>query len=241
MQLTKHEESIHSLKYSVVAVALKSDREAAVDRDSLNIFEQYDVRLVQVSNNEEGSMQMRRAFQLLLMSLLSISSKHSIEVLCCTLHPCGQLDPDLRKPVSPAGLGPPILWDTRGSAVITRTASSSAVSIHTTSQTSQLSPSSTLPTSPPPFSSSPSRARSTSDLHIEHERVKSRGSEEHRLSNARSINNLASITNVQSGPILSLQQATESATNGHDHDERPVFREKEGHVFSHFVCLVLLD
>lgn len=111
---------------------------------------------------------------------------------------------------------------------------SPVISTDTTSQdhanSLRLSSTPTLPTSPPP-SNSPSRARSTSDLHLEREKIKTRESEDRKLSNARSINNLPSASSFQSGPPLLLQP---ELTNGHEDEERRLSKEKETYVSAYF-------
>jgi len=137
---------------------------------------------------------------------------------------------NLRNPASPEAATPPVLWESRGSVSGTQSPSP-VVSTHTTSldhaSSFQLSSTPTLPTSPP--SNSPSRARSTSDLHLEREKIKTRESEDRKLSNARSINNLPSASSLQSGSPLLLQP---EPTNGHKDEERRLSKEKETYGFS---------
>lgn len=66
---------IRPMKYSVVAVALKSDLTVAVDpQASLSLFQRHDVGLVQV--NHVGDVgKMRKAFKFLLMSILRVPSE----------------------------------------------------------------------------------------------------------------------------------------------------------------------
>lgn len=66
---------IRPLKYSVIALALKSDLPAAVDPlTSLSLFQQHDVGLVQV--NHVGDVgKMRKVFKFLLMSILRVPSE----------------------------------------------------------------------------------------------------------------------------------------------------------------------
>lgn len=66
---------IRPMKYSVIAVALKSDLPVAVDpQTSLSLFQQHDVGLVQV--NHVGDVgKMRKAFKFLLMSILRVPSE----------------------------------------------------------------------------------------------------------------------------------------------------------------------
>ncbi|KAF9229306.1 ras GEF, partial [Gyrodon lividus] len=184
---------IHPMKYSIIAIALKSDLPVAVDpQSSLRLFRQHDVGLVQV-NQVGDNEKMRKAFKFLLMSILRVPSEHS----------------DLRNPASPEALVSPVPWESRGS---TPTAPSSVASFPTMSQdlasSFRLSPTSTHPSSPPPLATSPTRARSTSDLFSEHEKARSRGSEEHKLSNARSISNLAATNSLKSTSVRSVQYAT---------------------------------
>lgn len=109
-------------------------------------------------------------------------------------------DTDLRNPASPETLVSPSPFESRGSISATPTASSSVPSVRTMSQASsfRLSPTSTLPSSPPPLTTSPTRARSTSDLFSEHEKARSRTSNARKLSNARSVTSLAASNSLQS-------------------------------------------
>ncbi|KAF8445971.1 ras guanine nucleotide exchange factor domain-containing protein [Boletus edulis BED1] len=180
---------IRPMKCSIIAVALKSDLPVAVDpQTSLSLFQQHDVGLVQV--NHVGDIgKMRKAFKFLLMSILRVPNT------------------DLRNPASPGMLLSPSPFESRGSASATPTASSSVPSVRTTSQASsfRLSPISNLPSSPPPLATSPTRARSTSDLFAEHEKARSHTLNERKLSNARSVTNLVASNNPLSPSVSSSQ------------------------------------
>lgn len=73
------------MKYSVIAVALKSDLPVAVNpQTSLSLFQQHDVGLVQV--NRVGDVgKMRKAFKFLLMSILRVPSTR-LDVRLGVLH-----------------------------------------------------------------------------------------------------------------------------------------------------------
>ncbi|KAF8560386.1 ras GEF [Imleria badia] len=199
---------IRPMKYPVVAVALKSDLPVAVNpQTSLSLFQQHDVGLVQV--NHVGDVgKMRKAFKFLLMSILRVPSKYT----------------DLRNPASPETLVSPCPFESRGSTSATPTASSS---VRTMSQASsfRLSPTSTLLSSPPPLATSPTRARSTSDLFSEHEKARSRASNERKLSNARSVTSLVASNSLQSPSVSSSHPVKGDTPNGLEDDDRP--KEKE--------------
>ncbi|KAG6335273.1 hypothetical protein ID866_3802 [Astraeus odoratus] len=215
---------IHPMKYSVIALALKTDKEAAVDpKVSVKLFDQYDIGMVPVDNSgETGRMRMRKAFNFLLKSLLRTPNL------------------DFRNPASPEAAGSPIPWENRRSASVVRTPPAPVYSVspdHTTSF--RLSPTTTLPT-PPPMANSPTRARSTSDLHSEHEKARSGDPEDRKLSNARSINNLASTASLQSSSALLLQPPADQ-TNGHEDEERQPSKEKEPRPIQYATLEELLD
>ncbi|KAG6381200.1 hypothetical protein JVT61DRAFT_5603 [Boletus reticuloceps] len=90
---------IRPMKYSIIAVALKSDLPVAVDpQTSLSLFQRYDVGLVQV--NHVGDIgKMRKAFKFLLMSILRVPNT------------------DLRNPASPGMLVSPSPFESRGPAL----------------------------------------------------------------------------------------------------------------------------
>ncbi|KIJ68428.1 hypothetical protein HYDPIDRAFT_24708 [Hydnomerulius pinastri MD-312] len=213
---------IRPMKYSVVAVALKSDLPVAVDpRDSLNLFQQHDVGLVQV-NHVGDAGKIRKAFKFLLMAILRMPNS------------------DLRNPASPEALVSPVPWESRASTA-TPTAS-----VHTMSQDQgssfRLSPTSTLPSSPPPLATSPTRARSTSDLFFEHEKAKLRSSGERKLSNARSVTSLAASTSLQSVSASSSSRPVRGdSLNCLEDDDRPVPKEKETRSVQYATLDELLD
>ncbi|KAL4069609.1 hypothetical protein V8B97DRAFT_599701 [Scleroderma yunnanense] len=218
---------IRPMMYSTIAVALKSDLEAAIDpNDSLSLFGEYHIGIVLVDNSgDAGRMKMRKAFSYLLKSLSRTSKSNS------------------RNPASPEPTAPPALCESRSPGSVAHPPAP-AVSRHSTSQdhmsSLRLTSTSTLPTSPQPLANSPSRARSTSDLHLELERVKAKDSEDRKLSNARSINNLPSAASFQSGPSLLLQLGVET-TNGHEDEERRIFKEKEARSVQYATLEELLD
>ncbi|KIJ21729.1 hypothetical protein PAXINDRAFT_165135 [Paxillus involutus ATCC 200175] len=204
---------IHPMKYSIIAVALKSDLPVAVDpQSSLSLFQQHDVGLVQVTRVGDNG-KMRKAFKFLLMSILRVPNS------------------ELRNPASPEALVLPVPWESRGSTSATPTASSSEASVRTMSQDQtssfRLSPTSTLPSSPPPLATSPTRARSTSDLFSEHEKARSRGSEERKLSNARSVSSLVATNSLQSSSASLSRPVRGDSLNGFEDDDRQVAKEKE--------------
>lgn len=234
---------IRPMKYSIIAVALKSDLSVAVDpQASLSLFQQHDVGLVQV--NHVGDVgKMRKAFKFLLMSILRVPSKCFDVVLntrnLTVLHI--HIDADLRNPASPEALVSPLSFESRGSISVTPAASSSVPSIRTTSQASsfRLSPTSTLPSSPPPLATSPTRARSTSDLFSEHEKARSRPSNEHKLPNARSVTSLVTSNSLQSPSVSSSHPVKGDSLNELEDDDRHVIKDKEPWVF--FLCTTLLS
>jgi hypothetical protein len=101
----------------------------------------------------------------------------------------------------------------------------------------RLSPTSTLPSSPPPLATSPTRARSTSDLFSEHEKAKSRTSIERKLSNARSVTSLVASNSLQPPSVSSPHPVKGDTLNGLEDDDRP--KEKEPWVL--FFCTTLLS
>ncbi|KAG9314388.1 ras guanine nucleotide exchange factor domain-containing protein [Chiua virens] len=232
---------IRPMKYPVIAVALKSDLAVAVDpQTSLSLFQQHDVGLVQV-NHVEDVGKMRKAFKFLLMSILRVPSK-CIDLMlnARTLTYC-VTDADLRNPASPETLISPSPFENRSSMSATPTASSSVPSVRTMSQASsfRFSPTSTLPSSPPPLASSPTRARSTSDLFSEHERARSHNSNEHKLSNARSVTSLVASNSLSS--LSSSQPAKSDTLNGHQDDDRSAKKEKEPRSVQYATLDELLD
>jgi hypothetical protein len=219
------------MKYSIIAVALKSDLPVAVDpQSSLSLFQQHDVGLVQVTRVGDNG-KMRKAFKFLLMSILRVPSERLLftEHFPCLTTSC--TDSELRNPASPEALVLPVPWESRGSTSATPTASSSEASVRTMSQDQtssfRLSPTSTLPSSPPPLATSPTRARSTSDLFSEHEKARSRGSEERKLSNARSVSSLVATNSLQSSSASLSRPVRGDSLNGFEDDDRQVAKEKE--------------
>lgn len=214
---------ISAMKCSKITVALKSDLEAAIDpKEVIGLLDKYHVGLVLVDNSgDAGRMKMRKVFNFFFKSLQAPNA-------------------NLRNPASPEAATAPVLWESRGS-VSGSQSPSPVISTDTTSQdhanSLRLSSTPTLPTSPPP-SNSPSRARSTSDLHLEREKIKTRESEDRKLSNARSINNLPSASSFQSGPPLLLQP---ELTNGHEDEERRLSKEKETRSAQYATLEELLD
>lgn len=217
---------INPTKHCAVAIALKSDLEPAVDRTmSVNLFAEHDIKVAAVDLSDAGRIKMRKAFGYMLRSL---AHAHNV---------------DLGNSTTPDVAGPAVLWESRGSISVTRTPSS-VLPNDTASQdlsgSFQLSPTANLSVSIPPSASSPTRARSTSDLRAEHEKIKSQDLEERRLSSARSTNNLAAVASSQLGPALSLQRAGDMA-NGHDEEERQLLKEKETRSAQYVTLEELLD
>ena len=220
---------IQPLKYSIIAVALKSDLPVAVDpQTSLNLFRQHDVGLVQV--NRVGDVgKMRKAFKFLLISIIRLPSECIDVILKLHSKSIAFADADLRNPASPDALVSPLSFERRGSTSGTPTVSSSVPSVRTMSQASsfRLSPTSTLPSSPPPLATSPTRARSTSDLFSEHEKARSRTSSERKLSNTRSVTSLVASNSLQSPAVSSPQPVKGDTLNGLEDDDRHLTKEKE--------------
>ncbi|KAF9241363.1 ras guanine nucleotide exchange factor domain-containing protein [Melanogaster broomeanus] len=218
---------IRPMKCPTMAVALKPDLPVAVDpQRSSSLFKRHDVGLVEL--NHVGDVEkIRKAFKFLLKSMLRV--------------PCS----DLRNPASPEALVSPIFWDSRGSTSATPTAPSSAASVRTMSQdqasSSRLSPTSTLPSSPPPLATSPTRARSTSDLFLEHEKSKSRSSEERKLSNARSVSSLVATNSFQSSSTSSSHLVRGDSLSGLEDEHRQVPKEKESRSVQYATLDELLD
>ena len=142
-------------------------------------------------------------------------------------------DADLRNPASPDALNSPISWEARASTSVTHTVSSSTASTRTMSQEQgssfRHSPTSTIPSSPPPVTTSPTRTRSTPDLLSAQEKSKRRDSPERKLSNARSIPSFAGSSNINSSSINSLVSGRDANLNilENGHIDRPVTKEKE--------------
>lgn len=218
--------SVTATKHCVVAIALKSDLEPAVDRTmSVNLFAEYGIKVAAVDLSDAGRIKMRKAFGYMLRSL---AHAHNV---------------DLGNSTTPDVAGPTVLWESRGSMAVTRTPSSALLNDTASQDRSgsfQLSPTANLPMSIPPSASSPTRARSTSDLRVEHEKTKSQDLEERRLSSARSTNNLAAAASSQIGTALSLQRAGD-LTNGHDEEERQLLKEKETRSAQYVTVEELLD
>lgn len=225
------------MKCSKIAVALKSDLEAAVDPgEVMNLLAKYDVGVVLVDNSgDAGRMKMRKLFNFFVKSLQTPSKSLLLLRLSCS---CLRVqDVNLRNPASPEAASLTAFWENKESAS-GRQSSSSAVSTQQDHGSSLgLSSTSTLPTSPSSLNS-PSRARSTSDLHLERDKVKGREPEDRKLSNARSINNLSSTPSLQSGPSSLLHP---EPVNGHEDEERRLSKEKEACVFFSFFHLHVFD
>ncbi|KAI6047627.1 ras guanine nucleotide exchange factor domain-containing protein, partial [Pisolithus marmoratus] len=218
--------SISPMKHCMVAISLKSDLEPVVDREtSVNLFAEYDIKVAAVDLSDAGRVKMRKAFGYMLRSLVHA---HNI---------------DLGNSATPDAATPAILWESGASASVTPTPSS-ALPNHATAQdrsaSSQLSPITDLPISIPPSASSPTRARSTSDLRVENEKAKSQDLEERKLSSVRSTNNLAAVANSQLGPVLPLHRAGDVAS-GHDDEERQLLKEKETRSAQYVTLEELLD
>lgn len=217
---------ISPMKHCVVAIALKSDLEPVVDRAMpVNLFAEYDIQVAAVDLSDTGRVKMRKAFGYMLRWL---ARTHSI---------------DLGNSATPDAAAPAVLWEGRGSTSVARTPSSAPPN-HTSSQdrsgSFQLSPTANLPIPIPSSAGSPTRARSTSDLRAEHEKPKSRDSEERKLSSARSTNNLSAAANTQLGSVLPLQRAGD-VTNGLNEEERQLLKEKETRSAQYVTLEELLD
>lgn len=223
---------IQPLKLSTIAVALKTDLDVVVDpQESLNLLKNYHVGLVQVDHlGEAERARIKKVFNWLTLSILP--GPHA----------------DLRNPASPDARHSPITWEARASvSSTTSTVSSSTASTQTMSQDQggslRHSPTSTLPSSPPPVAISPTRARSTPDLLSTHEMSKSRESSERKLSNARSVTSFVGSSSVNSssfGSFISGRDLSLNVTeNGHfDH---PASKEKEPRSGQYATLEELLD
>ncbi|KAG1750012.1 ras guanine nucleotide exchange factor domain-containing protein [Suillus paluster] len=223
---------IRPLKLPTIAVALKTDLNAVVEpRESSKLLKTYDIGLAQVDHlGDAERARIKKVFNWLTISILP--GPHA----------------DLRNPASPDALHSPITWEARAStSSATPTASSSAASTRGTSQdqgSSLLhSPTSTLPSSPPPIAISPTRARSTPDLLSAHEKSKLRESPERKLSNARSIASFIGSSSVNSSSINSLVSRRDTSLNvtENGHLDRPVSKEKEHRSGQYATLEELLD
>ncbi|KAG2154869.1 ras guanine nucleotide exchange factor domain-containing protein [Suillus clintonianus] len=222
---------IRPLKLSTIAVALKTDLNAVVDPlESSNLLKTYDIGLVQVDHlGDAGRARVKKAFNWLTISILP--GPHA----------------DLRNPASPDALNSPITWEARAStSSATPTVSSSTASTHTMSQDQgsslRHSPTSTIPSSPPPIAISPTRARSTPDLLSAHEMSKSRESPERKLSNARSVASFVGSSSLNSSSFKSFV-GTDAPLNvtENGHLDRPVNKEKEPRSGQYATLEELLD
>lgn len=225
---------IRPLKLSTIAVALKTDLDVVVDpQESSNLLKNYDVGLVQVDHlGETGRARIKKVFNWLTVSILP--GPHA----------------DLRNPASPDARHSPITWEARASASAssaTPTISSSTISTQNMSQDqgSSLghSPTSTLPSSPPPIAISPTRARSTPDLLSTHEVSKSRESSERKLSSARSVTSFVGSSSVNSSSFSSFISGRDASLNvtENGHNDHPVSKEKEPRSGQYATLEELLD
>lgn len=222
---------IRPLKLSTIAVALKTDLDVVIDpRESVDLLKNYDVGLVQVDHlGEVGKARIKKVFNWLTVSILP--GPHT----------------DLRNPASPDARHSPITWETRPSAPsLAPTISSSTASTHNTSQEQgsslRYSPTSTLPSSPPPIATSPTRARSTPDLLSAHEMSKSRESSERKLSNARSVTSFVGSSSVNSSSFSSFISGRDASLNVTENgqSDHPV-KEKEPRSGQYATLEELLD
>lgn len=172
-----------------MVLACKSDLERQVDPELiLELITRNDSGLVEASKESKGGKdKMRRSFEWLIIAILRERRGYSflgdhVRVNVC-MAGCNDQDPNYRNPASPDNLGPLPPWEnprmprpsTESSRVVTPTTPSSMTSIrtvvHTQSQVipSRLQQASTMPSIPssrsPSAPTSPTRARSTSDLH----------------------------------------------------------------------------
>ncbi|KAG1783933.1 ras guanine nucleotide exchange factor domain-containing protein [Suillus placidus] len=223
---------IRPLKLSTIAVALKTDLDVVVDPgESSNLLKNYDVGLVQVDHlAEAGRARIKKVFNWLTVSILP--GPHA----------------DLRNPASPDARHSPITWEARAStSSVTPTVTSSTASTQTMSQDQgsslRHSPTSTLPSSPPPIAISPTRARSTPDLLSTHEISKSRESSERKLSNARSVTSFVGSSSVHSSSFSSFISGRDASLNvtENGHLNHPASKEKEPRSGQYATLEELLD
>ncbi|KAH7883606.1 ras guanine nucleotide exchange factor domain-containing protein [Phlebopus sp. FC_14] len=207
-------ELIRSMKYSVIAVALKSDLEVAIDPQiSSTLFEKHDVGLVEVSHvGEAGKAKMRKVFKYLLKTMVR----------------------------STKALTPPIRRESRSSISATPTASSTTLVCTISEDQASFSRLSTTPAlhSSTPLPNSPTRARSASDLR---ENARSRDSEERKLSNTRSVNNLAASTSALSALMPSSQAVGGDSPSEFEDNDRQAPQEKETRSAQYATLDELLD
>ncbi|KAG2159883.1 ras guanine nucleotide exchange factor domain-containing protein [Suillus bovinus] len=223
---------IRPLMLPTMAVALKTDLDVVVDpQESSKLLEIYDVGLVQVDHLEKaGRNRIKKVFNWLTLSILP--GPHA----------------DLRNPASPDACHSPITWEARASALsATSTVSTSTASTQTMSQDQgsslRHSPTSILPSSPPPVAISPTRARSTPDLLSAHEMSKSRELSERKLSNARSVTSFVGLSSVNSSSLGSFISGRDVSLNvaENGHFDHPVSKEKEPRSGQYATLEELLD
>ncbi|KAG1825958.1 ras guanine nucleotide exchange factor domain-containing protein [Suillus subaureus] len=223
---------IRPLKLSTIVVALKTDLDIVVDPgQSSNLLKNYDVGLVQVDHlGEAGRARIKKVFNWLIVSILP--GPHA----------------DLRNPASPDVRHSPFTWEARASAsAATSTVFSSTTftQIMSQDQGSSLrhSPTSTLPSSPPPIAISPTRARSTPDLLSTHEMSKLRESSERKLSNARSVTSFVGSSSVNASSFSSFISGRDTSLNvtENGHFDHPVSKDKEPRSGQYATLEELLD
>ncbi|KDQ63732.1 hypothetical protein JAAARDRAFT_29764 [Jaapia argillacea MUCL 33604] len=184
-----------ALKLPTVVVACKSDLETRVEPRKANLLcRSYDVGIVEVSSSSDaGKEKMRRSFDWLLhavfkdrrTSFMWVPNQGHVEIVS-SYPPGGPRLDDIgqyRNPASPQMLASRAPWEgLRASSVTPTAASASATSqsqpqpqphpLHKTSSQSRFPHSTLQSTSDASSPTSPTRARSTSDLLSEHERLK---------------------------------------------------------------------
>ncbi|ETW87236.1 hypothetical protein HETIRDRAFT_378044 [Heterobasidion irregulare TC 32-1] len=205
------------LKLPTVVFACKCDLERHVESlEAYTRLNEYDVGLIEVTIHQEGGKSnLRRGFDFLLESIFRERSR--------------RLD-NYQNPASPDVLVSPPPWEVSRSATATPIASSSGVYTlkSAPSRFSQPAAGSTAAPRVPGTPTSPTRARSTSDLLAsEHEKSKGREFERDRALSIMSISaggSLSSGSLHASAPndgLSSVDEAVEDRVEGKKKDNRP--------------------
>jgi hypothetical protein len=166
------------LKLPTVVIACKSDLKKKIGpQKALLTIKKYDVGLVEVFTEKEGKDKMWRSFDWVLRAVFRPrrTCPHHAAIFLTHTTTLSEVDPNYRNPASPDILISPPLWENSGAATPT---ASSATSMYTPAQSQRAlspptTPASAIPVRASPIpTSSPARARSTSDLKSEHEKLK---------------------------------------------------------------------
>ncbi|KAF7969341.1 hypothetical protein HWV62_27669 [Athelia sp. TMB] len=182
-------ERLRILKTPVMVAACKIDLEKRVDsKAALDLFTKYDSGLVEVTaESQVGKDKMRRSFEWIIKAIIRERARDALE-------------PDYINPASPQALAALAPWEnplknprsSSDSSVVATPTASSSNSIRTVAEShaQRVQPTATVPLiSGPPSASrvpsvptSPTRARSMSDLLSEHEKSRTQGRSEGSLS-----------------------------------------------------------